>query len=276
MTIYSLSYLTVGLADPAEAVRTAAAAGYQAVGLRAAPAGPGGPFSPLVGNSHLIRDVTRACAEEGIRVLDLEIIRIGADFAAAAYAPLLDLAQRLGVSSVTVACDDTVEARAVDNFGALCALAATFDTHCALEYMPRTGAASLRAGLRIVTALNSECARLLFDPLHTARTFSSPSDIAAIPPEFLDYLQLCDAPAEIPESAEGLLHTARMERLLPGEGGIDLKAMFRQLPANLPISVEVPSVSRLERLGALAWARQALSASQAFMRGLTLNAASSS
>lgn len=273
MTIYSLSYLTVRLTNPVEAVRVAADAGYQAVGLRAAPAGPGGVFSPLVGDEQLIRSVIRACAEESIKVLDLEIIRIGPNFSAAASAPLLDLAKRLGVISVTVACDDTVETRAIDNFGALCLLAETFDTHCALEYMPRTGAASLAEGLRIVSAANSSSARLLFDPLHTARTLSSLSDVADIPPAYLDYLQLCDAPAGIPESEQELLHTARAERLLPGEGGIDLAPMYLRLPKNLPISVEIPSISRQERLGALGWAREALTSSQAFMRGLMLAAA---
>ena len=43
---------------------------------------------------------------------------------------------------------------------------------------------------------------------------------------WLHYAQRSDAPAEIPSTDDALIHTARQERLLPGEGGIDLQGMF--------------------------------------------------
>jgi len=82
---------------------------------------------------------------------------------------------------------------------------------------------------------------VLVDALHFARSDSSLADIGAMPRHRLHYAQICDAPAEIPATTEGLIHTARCERLLPGEGGIDLAALFRTLPDDLPISVEIPT-----------------------------------
>ena len=81
------------------------------------------------------------------------------------------------------------------------------------------------------------------------------ADIAAIPRHWLHYAQICDAPAEIPATDEELIHTARQERLLPGEGGIDLSGLFSALLTDLPISVEVPNYLRVPRLGEREWAR---------------------
>ena len=39
---------------------------------------------------------------------------------------------------------------------------------------------------------------------------------------------------------ETLLHQARAERLMPGDGGLDLVGLLQALPPRLPISVEVP------------------------------------
>lgn len=268
MTIYSLSYLTVALADPVAAVRVARATGYGAVGLRCAPAGAGGAFSPLRGNPSLIREVRAACAGEDIQVLDLEIIRIGLDFSVDNTKEILEVGEQLGVTSVTVVSDDFDIARATNSFAQLCETAETYGLNCGLEIMPRTGAGSVLMGLHIVNQAGRQNGRLLFDPLHAARTKSSISDLSEIPARYFDYLQVCDAPKEIPSTQEGLLHTARSERLLPGEGGIDLKAMFEKLPSGLPISVEIPNVARMAEVGVTGWAEEALVASKLFMETL--------
>ena len=109
---------------------------------------------------------------------------------------------------------------------------------------------------------------VLVDALHFARSASSLADIAAIPRPQLHYAQICDAPAEVPTTTEGLIHTARCERLLPGEGGIDLASLFDVLPRDLPVSVEIPSETRAPALGAEEWARQALVASKSILSRL--------
>ena len=106
---------------------------------------------------------------------------------------------------------------------------------------------------------------MLVDALHVARSSTTASDIAALPRELLHYAQICDAPAGRDFTRDQLIHTARFERLLPGEGAIDLKGLFAALPPDLPVSIEVPHQIRLPQLGVLEWARQALAASRAVL-----------
>ena len=41
--------------------------------------------------------------------------------------------------------------------------------------------------------------------------------------------QLCDGPAERPATTEGLIHAAREERMFPGEGGLDLVRLTKEM-----------------------------------------------
>jgi len=107
---------------------------------------------------------------------------------------------------------------------------------------------------------------VLVDALHAARSGTTLDDIAAIPRGQLHYAQICDAPLGGPFTLEELLHTARQQRLLPGEGGIDLVRLFARLPDELPVSVEIPHHLRVPALGVEEWARQALAASRAVLR----------
>jgi sugar phosphate isomerase/epimerase len=53
-------------------------------------------------------------------------------------------------------------------------------------------------------------------------------------------MQLCDAPAERPRDVETLLYQARAERLMPGDGALDLRGILRAVPRDAPISIEIP------------------------------------
>ena len=81
---------------------------------------------------------------------------------------------------------------------------------------------------------------ILIDTLHFDRSDSSLSQIGSIPPHWLPMTHLCDAPAGKPTTTEGLLHTARAERLPPGEGGIDIAPILRAMPDDTQIALEVP------------------------------------
>jgi sugar phosphate isomerase/epimerase len=88
---------------------------------------------------------------------------------------------------------------------------------------------------------------MLIDVIHVARSKTTLADIRAIDPARMSYFQICDAPPGIPTTKQELLFTARQERLLPGEGGVDVAGIIGALPDNLIVSVEVPSHSRLDR-----------------------------
>jgi sugar phosphate isomerase/epimerase len=91
--------------------------------------------------------------------------------------------------------------------------------------------------------------------------------VAALPRSALNYAQICDGRVPGPTTVEGLIHDARCERLQPGVGGIPLRELFARLPADLPISVEVPDDKRAPAMGYEAWAKQCFAAAKRVLEG---------
>jgi len=77
------------------------------------------------------------------------------------------------------------------------------------------------------------------DAYREAWISNEPAAVAALPPERIAYMQLCDAPAKAPP-LEDLAHESRNHRLPAGEGELPLYELFDALPDDIPISVEVP------------------------------------
>ena len=266
--IFSLAPLTLLDLPPPELIAVAARTGYEKVGLRLLPASPGGTAYPLMQDKRALEDTLARIGDTGVGVFDLEIIRLGAGFRASDYEPFFEVGARLGAKAMLVAGDDPDEARLTASFAALCEGAAPFGLSADLEFMPWTKVPDARTALRIVAGAAQPNGGVLVDALHFARSATSLADIAAIPRHRLHYAQICDAPSETPPTVEGLIHTARCERLLPGEGGIDLAGVFGSLPKDLPISVEIPNDKRVPAIGGEEWARRALAASKATLAPL--------
>jgi sugar phosphate isomerase/epimerase len=268
--IYSLAYLTSSTLTPPQAVRLAAQLGYRFVGLRLLPNAAGGPQQHLLGQPAVLRETVAALADTGVGVFDLEIIRIGAGFDARSYLPLLEAGAALQAKAVLVAGDDTDMARLTDGYARLCELMLPFGLTADLEFMPWTAVPDAQAAMRVVDGAGRPGnAGILVDALHVSRSNTTLDDLRAIPRSLLHYGQICDAPTAGQMgrafTVDEMIHTARCERLLPGEGGIDLRALFDALPSDLPVSVEVPHELRLAALGQTEWARQALAASRALL-----------
>jgi len=259
---FSLSFLTCLDAPPPAAIRIAAETGYDFVGLRMLPASPGGIAFRLMDEPALLAQTLSALDETGVQVFDMEIVRIGPDFSATAYEPFLATSARLRARSILVAGDDPDEARLTASFAAFCQVAAPYGLSADLEFMPQSQVHDARAALRILAAADQPNAAIIVDALHVSRSRTPLGDIAAIPTSRMNYGQICDGPAEIPHTLEGLNHAARRERLLPGDGTIDLVGLFATLPADLPVSVEIPSETQAPALGPREWARRALAASK--------------
>lgn len=261
--LFSLAHLTFAPLSPPEAIRLAARLGFAAVGLRALPSAPGGGYSRLIEEPTLRAETRDAIRSTGVGVFDMEIVRLDAGFAVEPLRPFLELAAELGARAVLVAGDDPDRGRLTASFAAFAEAAAPYGLGADLEFMPWTAVPDARTALAIVEAAGRPNGGVLVDALHFARSSTSLDDIAAIPRRYLHYAQMCDAPAAIPPTVEGLIHDARCERLLPGEGGIDLAGLFARLPADLPISLEIPNDARKPRVGVEAWARAALEAGRA-------------
>ena len=194
----------------------------------------------IVGDTPLKRETLARLKDTGVRVLDAEILRLKPDTDNAGYKPMLETAAELGARYVLVAGNDPDEARTAERLAQLCELAAPLGLTPSLEPMPWTDAKDITQAARIVKASGAKNTGLIIDPLHFDRAGSSTDELRALPREYFGYVQFCDAPAERPNDLQTLLYQARCERMIPGEGGLDLAGILRALPDGLPISIEAP------------------------------------
>lgn len=250
----SFSFLTGHGASPEEAIEIASATGYDYVGLRLLPAAPGGLAFPLMDEPMRLRAVRSRLNDSGMKVFDVEMIRIGPSFDPTSYVPFFAAAQELGARSILVAGDDPDEGRLTNSFVDLCEAAAPFDLSMDLEFMPQSDLKNLSAALRVLEAAKQPNQGVIVDSLHVSRAGVTPAEIAAIPREWMNYAQICDGPADIPTTRDELNYAARHQRLLPGDGGIDLASVFASLPDDLPVAVEIPNDAQAQTMSRKEWA----------------------
>jgi sugar phosphate isomerase/epimerase len=264
---YTFAPLTAMHCTPPQLLQLAAHAGIWGVGLRLLPTVPGAVHYPLMQQPELLRETLACMRDLGIVVFDLELIRIGPEFRATDHRPVFEVGQRLGARVVNVIGDDTDPARLAASYSALCDAAAPFGLACDIEFMPWSAVPDVASAHRLVAVVQRPNAGVLVDALHFGRSKSTLADVAALPREWIRYGQICDGTLPGPSTREGLIHDARCERLLPGEGDIDLAGLFAQLPADVPVNIEVPNDQRAPVVGYEAWARAAVAATKAVLGG---------
>jgi Xylose isomerase-like TIM barrel len=263
--IYSLAYLSSHRCTPIQAMGVAAQTGYNFVGLRLWPNAAGAPQQHLLGMPDVLRETVAAQRDTGVGVFDLEIIRIGNNFDPHTWDALYDVGAALQAKAILVAGDDTDEARLTDNYARLCEVMMPYGMTADLEFMPWTAVKDAKSALRIVQNAGMPAnAGILIDALHFGRSTTTLEDIRAIPRGLLHYAQICDAAAGLNFTTEQMIHTARCERLLPGDGTIDLRGLFNALPTDLPISVEVVNFGREVQTSVLDWAFECLAKSRPY------------
>ena len=221
---YSLSFLTVADVSPVDAVKIAAECGYAAVGLRLLPAAPNEADYPILTDASLIKETQAALKDTGVKVADVEIIRITPEFEAKKYLQFLEVAEQLGAKHILIAGNDPD-----------------------LEFMPWTDVKNLTQAQQIVEASGQDNAAILIDSLHFDRSDSTLEQVKALDPKRINYVQLCDGLAHYDSSDAGLIKIARSNRLVPGQGEIDLVSLIRALPANMTLAAEVPNLMLAQR-----------------------------
>ena len=259
----ALAALTVLELAPPDQVSCAADSGYGYVGLRLLAATAEEVQRPMVGDTPLVRETARRLADTGVRALDIEIFRLKPDTDVRSYRAALETGARLGAREALVAGNDPDESRLVDSFAAFCDIAAEYGIGGNLEPMPWTDVRNFAQAARIVERVARDNAGVLIDPIHFDRGDSRADEIPKVPAGRLRYVQLCDAPAERPRDTATLLHQARAERLMPGDGGLDLRGILRAVPRGLPISVEIPMQELARTVPAVERARRMLGKTRA-------------
>lgn len=235
----SLAYLTTADVGPLEALKIAAKTGYDMIGFRLLPASPADVDHPLMSNDMLLRETISVLNDTGVLVGDVEIVRLNAETMVGNFEGFLQRAKQLGARHVLVAGDDFEQARLIDNFGQFCRLAGSYGLTADLEFMPWTEVPDLNTARQIVEAANEPNGGVLIDALHYDRSETTLEDVSDLPSELIHYVQFCDGPVPYDPSDEEQIRIARSARLLPGDGGIDLRALARVIPKDVTISVEI-------------------------------------
>lgn len=263
MPRFSLAALTALDLTPPKLIELAHACGYDQVGLRLLAATPGGIAYPLMDDRVQMRETKARLAATGVSVADLEVFAIRPDTIIASLEAVLEAGRELGARHTLVAAYDPDLERFADRFAEYCALAERFGLTADLEFMPWTFVPDMPTASRIVEKTQSPAAGILVDALHFDRSGGRLEDIGKIPARRLHYWQICDAPAERPVTMDAMIHAAREERMFPGEGGIDLVGLAKAMPADIAVSIEVPTATLANTVDAQTRARRALQGARA-------------
>jgi sugar phosphate isomerase/epimerase len=261
---FSLAYLSVAGASPAEMIEVAAATGYDHVGLRLTKVTADEELSPLLSDAALARRVREGARQAGVGILDVELARVGPNDTAADYSPLMECGGELGARFALAQIPDYDRQRAIDSFAMLCELAAPYDIAVGLEFLPWGPTDDLAAAVEIVMGAAQRNGGIVVDTLHFCRSASTVDQISVLPPSLFPYVQLCDAPRYMPYTDDGLIHTAREARYFPGEAGLELRPLVQALP-RVPYALEIPNERMRSDIGTEEFARRALDAARRFL-----------
>ncbi len=264
MPIASLDHLTLFELTPPELVEAASASGFTHVGLRLHPAAPPGERQhPMLGDSPMRRETLARMRDTGVAALDFGVFRLKRGVDLAAFEPVLESAAVLGAGEAVVNGDEPDPRVLADLLHRLCELGSRYGIRMNLEPTPWTGIPNIGAAVAVIEACDHPGARLMIDTIHVDRSGGTPSDLAAVPPTLIDYIQVCDAAGPRPADFETMIYQARNERAFPGDGNLDLVGMLAVLPNGVPLSLEAPVKSLAERLNPVERAqrgRQAMAA----------------
>ena len=238
--LLSLSPLTILDASPPEQVIAAAAAGFDAIGVRVAPAADEKVW-PMLGDTPTVRETRARLDDSGLCILDVELIVLRPDFDRDAALRVLDAGHRLGARFAATLGYDADEQRLTDNFRWLCESAAERNLRPGLEFMKYSHVRTLQQAVRIVQSSDHPAGTVLVDALHLQRSGGTAAELALVPPELTPYGQLCDGQLEPVWPSDDEARTeSRTGRLLPGDGAFPLADLIGALPTDAVYSVEAP------------------------------------
>lgn len=237
----SLSYYTIPELTALEAVIVAAETGCKHVGLRLLGGQPGGGETSLLSDAATRRDIKTTMVNNGITPLDANTVRLISSSNVSAFLPFLDAAYELGAKHILTTANDPEPSRLRDNLCHICDLADQRSMTIDLEFVPWLCISNLAAAATLLESCHHQALGIAVDALHFHRSGGASKHLAQLPAKWFRYVQLCDITDDhLPQTEAEFIHEATKERLPPGEGIIDLVAVLRALPSELPVALEVP------------------------------------
>jgi sugar phosphate isomerase/epimerase len=248
-------------------VQIAAETGYDFVSLRLVPVTDEEPTFPYMTDPRLVADVARALDVHGVSVLDVELIRTDPGTEAPDWRSFLEVAGELGARHVITQIPEPDADKAVETFQDVCDLGAQSGLTIDLEFIPWTATNDLARAVEIVTRADAPNGAILVDTLHFARSNSSLTQLADLPVNLVNFIQLCDARDPWSVSDEEFIRIARSDREPPGAADIDLRPIIEAMPL-VPYALEVPNDDRRQELGPEGFARLVRESAEAFLNSL--------
>jgi sugar phosphate isomerase/epimerase len=196
------------------------------------------PAFSLRDDAALRREMIAVMRDRGVSISLGEGCTIRPGVHASDYARDLDLFVELGTERINTVSMDPDFARTCDEFAKMTELATQRGLRVTTELAPSLTVPDLPAALKAVQLVNNPEFRLLIDTMHVIRSGSTPSDIAALDPGLIDYVQICDAPRA--PRFESYHEESMFERMVPGEGELGLLDLVAVLPADRVYAIEVP------------------------------------
>jgi sugar phosphate isomerase/epimerase len=182
-------------------------------------------------------------ADHGLGVSGADFYPITPELDLKGYERGVAFAAELGARHLITAVDDTEEARAVANLGALTEMAAAHGLRIGLEFMTLApGCRTIGKGAWFVDQVGLPNIGLNMDVLHLTRSGGTAADVAALEPRYFNNAQICDGRGR--HVSDDYLIEAGADRLTPGAGDFALHEVFAAVPAETPMDLEVPSRTR--------------------------------
>ena len=268
---FSLAYLTIPGTDPVKQIEIAKKIGYDFVSLRTIPMHlPNEPEFLLHKDKKLFEATKQALKENDMPLMDIELARIRPDLDIDEYEPAFEAAAQLGATDVLGSVWTRDRAYYTEQVGKVAEMAAKYKLNYNIEFLPWAGVRNLQEGITLVDSVHADNLFLMVDMLHAGRAGVTGDELKRTDPKYFRFMHMCDGPAG-PDGDpvldnikdELMLFTAREGRLYPGEGAMDIAGMVAALP-EIPVSIELPNLKRIEELGVEGHARRCLETTKAY------------
>jgi sugar phosphate isomerase/epimerase len=207
---------------------------------------PGYTSFSLRDDKALRREMIAAMRDRGVSISLAEgcLVRPGHDIRD--LAGDFDIFQELGAERINTVSIDPDLGRSLDQFGMLAEMSAARGMESSLELCPILTINNLTSAVAAVRHVGRKDFTLLLDTMHLGRSGATAAEIAALNPPMIGYVQLCDAP--LMPTNPSYMDEATFDRMVPGEGELPLREYLSAVPADVVVSLEVPSRT-LEKAG---------------------------
>lgn len=237
----SLAYLTVPDAKPQDVVILAKEIGFTHVGLRLLPAIDGEIVYPIMTELKLLNETLAALKGTGVKIADIEIIRINEKISVNQFDKFFEYASKLGAENITVVGDDANTNRLISKFIQLCEKAKQYNLFLNLEPISWTKVNTLELAITVLKNSNQINSGILIDTFHISRMNTPLEHLKDLKKEWLRIIQVSDAPMNFTNEQSKIRCEARTARLMPGQGDLPIEDILKYMPSESIISVEVPN-----------------------------------